>query len=101
MRPLATLMAATALAGCATPPAGDRADPNAAQPATARCDATKARRLIGRAATPAAIDLARRQSEAASVRTIAPGTMVTMDYRPDRLSITTDARNMMTAIRCG
>jgi hypothetical protein len=42
-----------------------------------------------------------RRSSAKALRWIAPGMMVTMDYRADRLNIRTDVRNFVTAIDCG
>lgn len=100
MRRLAPLAAPALLAGCVTPPA-DPPDPNVPPPAPGHCDATASQRLLGKPVTPALVETARRGSRAALVRTITPGTMVTMDYRPDRLNVTVDARNMVTAIRCG
>ncbi len=101
IRRLSPLIAIAALAACATPPV-EVADPNVPPPAPlGRCDATKAQRLIGQPATPALIDSARRESAAALTRLIKPGTMVTMDYRQDRLNVTVDEQNRITAIRCG
>ncbi|MBI1265383.1 MAG: peptidase inhibitor I78 [Alphaproteobacteria bacterium] len=34
-------------------------------------------------------------------RVYAQGDMVTMDYRPDRLNIVTDARGVVIEVRCG
>ncbi|MDY0957429.1 I78 family peptidase inhibitor [Sphingomonas sp. CFBP8993] len=42
-----------------------------------------------------------KTSSAASLRVIAPGTVVTMDYRPDRLNIETDDQGRVTRLRCG
>ena len=35
------------------------------------------------------------------VRIIPPGTAVTLDYRPDRLNVETDAKGIITRIACG
>jgi hypothetical protein len=66
-----------------------------------RCDAAKARALIGRKRSPAVEREALRLSGAARVRWIPPGTMVTMDYRPDRLNLHLDRKGRIVSVNCG
>jgi hypothetical protein len=70
-------------------------------PVTGICNAARAQGLIGRAATSQLGTEAVRLTGARDVRWIAPGMAVTMDYRPDRLNIETDAQNRVRTIRCG
>ena len=84
------------LAGCAAQPPA----PVASAPVEG-CDAAKAGVSIGQAMTPALAETARTASGAQAVRTIAPGAMVTMDYRPDRLNLTVDDKGVVRAVRCG
>ena len=58
-------------------------------------------RFIGRQATSALAAEARDAANAASVRWLQPGQIVTMEYRADRLNITLDSKTVVTAIRCG
>ena len=73
--------AALLAAGCAT------ATPPAEPAAAGKCDASKAQALIGRSRSAETGAEALRLSGAKALRWIAPGTMVTMDYREDRLNI--------------
>ncbi len=66
-----------------------------------RCDAKKARGLIGREATRELGAEALRLSGAGMLRWLQPGTITTMDYREDRLNIHLDARNVVRDLTCG
>lgn len=57
--------------------------------------------LIGQPGTSALAAEALRQSGASTMRWIQPGTMVTMDFRRDRLNIHLDDRNVVTKVNCG
>lgn len=70
-------------------------------PGTGICNAAPAQGLIGRPATSQLGTEALRLTGARDVRWIAPNSAVTMDYRPDRLNIETDAQNRVRSIRCG
>jgi hypothetical protein len=65
------------------------------------CDASKAQGLIGRAHSEQLDADALRLSGARTLRWIKPGTMVTMDYREDRLNLHLDARGRVTKVACG
>ncbi|HYI39880.1 MAG TPA: I78 family peptidase inhibitor [Allosphingosinicella sp.] len=88
------VIAALLSAGCATAP------PVEAE-AGGKCDAAKARALIGRAKGERTGAAALRLSGAATLRWIAPGTMVTMDFRENRLNLHTDSAGKVTKVDCG
>lgn len=54
----------------------------------------------GRQANKAVTDEARRRSGASSLRVIGPDTVVTADYREDRLNIDIDANRRITRLAC-
>ena len=65
------------------------------------CDATRVQSFIGAIGTAQLGRQAMTTARARSLRFIAPGAMVTMDYRADRLNIRLDPRNFVTGIDCG
>lgn len=96
MRTLAAALALAA-AGCATV---DEEVPEHGV-TTGRCDAAKAQGFVGRPAAEVLPQEALRLTGAGAMRWVRPGTVVTMDYRRDRLNIELDRENKVTAIRCG
>ena len=80
------LLLALATACAAAPPADGNAAPAEAESAVA-CDAAAAQALVGRASSDALGAEALRLSGAATLRWIEPDSMVTMEYRADRLNI--------------
>lgn len=82
------------------PPAGD-APPADEPPAGQVCDADAASGVVGAVATDAVVDQARMLSGAATARTLAPGQVVTMEFRGDRLNLLVDEANIVTGVRCG
>ncbi|HEX8215449.1 MAG TPA: I78 family peptidase inhibitor, partial [Allosphingosinicella sp.] len=70
-------------------------------PPAGSCNAARAQGLVGRAAGQQLGNEALRLTGARSLRWIAPNSAVTMDYRPDRLNIETNAQNRVRAIGCG
>lgn len=76
--------------------------PPPAQPPTAQaCDADAANGAIGETATTEVIERARNAAGAAVARTLAPGQVVTMEFRGDRLNLMVDEANVVTGVRCG
>ncbi len=71
---------------------------NAANP---RCDAGRVKTFVGALGTSELGRAALVRARAKRVRWIAPGTMVTMDYSPERLNIRLDAKNVVTSLDCG
>jgi len=80
--------------GCATTPAAGAGD-------GVRCDAGKAQTLLGRTKSDRLGARALRLSGARKLRWIAPGAMVTMDYREDRINLRVDPKNRLVKIDCG
>lgn len=94
MRILSIDAMALALAGCM---AGTKAPPTQAGTV---CDAASVQAFIGRNGAAMA-DEARRAAGAQSVRVIGPDQAVTMDFRPDRLNLETDAAGKVAKAGCG
>jgi hypothetical protein len=88
---LALLIPIALLAACETIP----------NSGAGRCDTTRVHSFVGVLGTADVGKAIFKRSGAKQLRWIPPGTMVTMDYRTDRLNIRTDARNFVTAIDCG
>ena len=65
------------------------------------CNAAPAQSLIGRSASPALADEARRLSGARVWRWLRPGQIVTMEFRADRLNIRLDAQDRVEGLSCG
>ncbi|TFI60176.1 hypothetical protein E2493_00215 [Sphingomonas parva] len=96
-----------AAGGCATVPP-ESAEQNAQAPVPVgeaeggtACDATQVRHLIGRQQSEAVATEAMRLSGARALRWLRPGSVVTMDYRTDRLNIHVDGKGRITDLRCG
>jgi hypothetical protein len=64
------------------------------------CSADSAKTFIGKPGDGNA-DKARVAADADAVRLIRPGTMVSMDYRAERLSLKLDDKGIVTAVTCG
>lgn len=76
--------------------------PGPAQPGPARlCEAGPAQALLGRPATPALVDQARRQSGATLARRITPEMRVTMEFRADRVNVWVGLTGEAERINCG
>ena len=80
----------------------------AAQPAppepaaiAAACDDSQAQWAIGKKVTDADVEQARKDSGAATARTLKPDQPVTMEFNANRLNLDLDAAGLVTAIRCG
>ncbi|WP_083745644.1 I78 family peptidase inhibitor [Variovorax sp. KK3] len=101
-------MAFLLLAGCTAsgrPPASNSpvaSPPTVAAPEPARaCDADKAKFAVGQVVTSQLEATARTRAGASSVRTLRPDQVVTLDFNSSRLNLVVDARNQVTAVRCG
>ncbi|HEX8223432.1 MAG TPA: I78 family peptidase inhibitor [Allosphingosinicella sp.] len=89
------LVAAALLAsGCATAPPAQAG-------ATGKCDASRAQKLLGQARSDRLGARALRLSGATALRWIAPGAMVTMDYRENRINLRVDPKGRLVKIDCG
>ena len=67
----------------------------------ATCDADAANGFIGQTASDDVVEQARVAAGAAVARTLAPGQVVTMEFRGDRLNLMVDEANVVTGVRCG
>lgn len=65
-----------------------------------RCRAEGLDAFLGRRADKAVTEDAQRRSGASRLRVIGPDTVVTADYREDRLNIEVDARRIITRLAC-
>lgn len=72
----------------------------AATPASA-CDDSQAQWAIGKAATEADVEQARKDSGAKVARILKPGQMVTMEFNGERLNLDVDDAGKVSAVRCG
>lgn len=86
--------------------AAEVAQPAAAETApapapTGGCDDTQAQWIIGKAATEADFEQARKDAKAEAVRPLKPGQAATMDFNPNRLNIDLDEKGTVAAVRCG
>ena len=68
---------------------------------TGDCNAQPAQMLVGRQGGPALAQEAQRLANAAAVRWLRPGQIVTMEFRADRLNIHLDAQEKVERITCG
>jgi hypothetical protein len=97
-KPLLPLAAAAiGLTGCT--PVEMRAEHP--QGAERRCEAQPVQDYLGRPGEAGAIEGIRRASGAKVVRVVRPGEMMTMDFRPDRVTVTVDGHRIITRIACG
>lgn len=98
-RPLLSFCSLCAASCMTVPPAPHR--PPGIEAYETSCNAASATRLIGRARSAEAAELARGLSGATLVRWIAPGEGVTSDYNTARVNLETDARGRIVSVRCG
>ncbi|WP_428968011.1 I78 family peptidase inhibitor [Sphingomonas sp. Xoc002] len=91
----AVLLALLPLAACMTTPKAEGPSDGSG------CGDAKAADLIGKRWTEALRAPTQKRTGARDLRVIAPGDAVTMDYRPDRLNIETDAEGKVVRLKCG
>ncbi len=101
---IATLpIAALALAACATttpPPFDEDDNPNTREPA-GECNADAVQDHVGHRASGEAGATLLQLSGARILRWVPPRTAVTMDFRPDRLTVSYDDDMIIERITCG
>lgn len=66
-----------------------------------KCTTARTAQFIGRIRTASTGNAIKRASHAAVLRWSPPNTMLTMDYREDRVTVWVDSSKMITHIRCG
>lgn len=99
MRYLCLTSALAATAACATVPPED-SEPERRMPA-GECEADAAQRHIGERATAELGAQLLRETGARVLRWVPPRTAVTMDFRPDRLTVSYDDNYIIERISCG
>ena len=65
------------------------------------CDDVQAQWLVGKPATDADVEQARKDAKATLVRQLKPGQAVTLEFNDSRLNVELDAKGVVTAVRCG
>ncbi len=113
MRSPAILFAAVSLlaAGCTTAPLPPGPPPPPLPgplppfpppgPGPAVCNAARASFVLGERARPAVLERATLAAGARIARVVSPGEAVTMEFRPDRLTIRVNGRNRIVDLACG
>lgn len=74
------------------------ADPNVAPPA--ECSSTLLQSYVGQPGTAAFGAKMLRETGRTVMRWVPPGTMVTMDFRADRLTVELDSANTIKRVSC-
>lgn len=100
---LAALLLIGALPGCATQQASGEARPggDAPTPAAVACRPEGLEKFVGQTASAASGAQMLAASGARTLRWAGPGMAVTMDYRPDRLTVVYDREMRITRLSCG
>lgn len=88
------------LSGCSSVDTAETPAPQADNP-NATCKAEAVPGLLGKPATAERVEQAREQTGARSVRVLAPGDAVTLDYDSQRLNIDIDEAELIQRISCG
>jgi hypothetical protein len=84
-----------------TPAAGSQPIPVHGETPGHTCSTTRTDRYLGRQGTRATGAAIKRASNAAVLRWAPPHTVLTMDYRADRVTVFVSARHRITKISCG
>ena len=95
LRPLFLFIAVLSLASCASQPQDE------AVASGGTCNAEPAQSHVGKPASDANVQAAFKASGAKTMRSIKHGQAVTMDYRPTRLNIWLDRRDVIERVTCG
>lgn len=104
MRSRALLFASTlmlALGACATQASSDETAAATPPDAGGRCNADAVQSAVGQQATAEAIEQARKDAGADTVRTLKPDQPTTMEYLEGRLNLLVDESGTITGARCG
>ena len=97
--------AACALTGCTSTATGETVAQGPAMPEDPSmepvCGDQMLGSYIGRKADDAMMTRLRDWRGDKAIRVLAPGSVATMDYRPDRLNVMVDKDNIVTGFKCG
>ena len=96
---VATCAAAVSLSGCST----SQKDASAPKPASeaTECGAERLGGFVNQQATPEVLSQIQKTVGHDRIRKLDPQSVVTMDYRSDRLNVDTDADGRILRLRCG
>ncbi|MCG4451716.1 hypothetical protein LJY18_00155 [Pseudomonas sp. MMS21-TM103] len=94
-----TLALLVVLAGCSSVDSAKTPGQPASPSGT--CNAEAVQGMLGKTATAEQVKQARQQAGAHSVRVLAPGDAVTLDYNSRRLNIDIDEAEVIERISCG
>lgn len=96
------LFALASLAACAStpPPFDEDGNPRVREP-VGECDASRVQDHVGHRATAEAGATLLQLTGARTLRWVPPRTAVTMDFRPDRLTVSYDDDMIIERITCG
>ena len=89
-----------AVTACATNPPADAAPPVHGGTGGGTCDPTNIQQFVGQEATADLRTRMKQVSGASIIRIVPPGTVITMEYSPQRLTVYTDANNRVEKISC-
>lgn len=92
LRLLSLSASALLMSACTTP---------AVPPSANACNADAIQPYVGRIATPAVVEEARKAAGAELVRALKPDDAATMDYRVERINIMLDDANKIVSATCG
>ncbi|QCI13253.1 hypothetical protein E6B08_18595 [Pseudomonas putida] len=98
---LATLLLATALAGCSSGGSSGTTAPTAPVGNDGRCQASGADFAIGKPGTAELLEQARKASGSQMARILKPHDVVTLEYRSERLNLGVDEQGVVTRVNCG
>ena len=90
-----TFLAAFVLAACSTVPA------DGTEPVGGTCKGEGLSSFVGQDATEATGSELLKQSGANTLRWVPKGSMVTMEFRADRVTVYLDANNKIERVSCG
>ena len=88
-----------AVTACATNPPADAAPPVRGGTG-GTCDPTNIQQFVGQEATAETQARMKQVSGASIVRIVPPGTVITMEYSAQRLTVYTDANNRVEKLAC-
>lgn len=97
---LLILLFVPAMTACASPKPAEQ-QPVTRKPVERLCDASQLQEHIGHIASANSGAILLKLSGARVLRWVPPRTAVTMDYRPDRLTVSYDDNYVIERISCG
>lgn len=89
------------LMAIATVACAQKAPPVPATPVASACGAEQFKHYVGRVRTREVAAAIERDAKGRTMRWISPGTVVTMDYREDRLNVYLAENRVIQRFRCG